>query len=304
MDWLNYHHLLYFWTVAREGTIARAGEKLHLGQPAISTQLRRLEQSLGQKLFQKSGRKLELTEQGRMVYRYADEIFTLGRELLDTAKGRPVGGPLKLVVGIVDNLPKLIAKRLLEPALRLPENVRLICREDSLDQLLSQLALNSVDIILSDAPVTSTMKVRAFNHLLGESSVSILGTKELAKKYRRGFPGSLNGAPILLPTRLSSLRRELDRWLDASDLHPIIRAEFDDSALLKVFGQAGEGLFPAPTVIEAEVRQQYQVEVVGRIDSIREQFYAISGERKLKHPAVVAITEAARQEIFRQSVTT
>lgn len=304
MDWLNYHHLLYFWTVAREGTSARAGEKLHLGQPAISTQLRRLEQSLGQKLFQKSGRKLELTEQGRMVYRYADEIFTLGRELLDTAKGRPVGGPLKLVVGIVDILPKLIAKRLLEPALRLPENVRLICLEDSLDHLLSQLALNSVDLILSDAPVTSTMKVRAFNHLLGESSVSILGTKELAKKYRRGFPGSLNGAPILLPTRLSSLRRELDRWLDASDLRPIIRAEFDDSALLKVFGQAGEGLFPVPTVIEAEVRQQYQVEVVGRIDSIREQFYAISGERKLKHPAVVAITEAARQKIFRQSVTT
>ncbi len=299
MDWLNYHHLLYFWTVAREGTIARAGEKLHLGQPAISTQLRRLEQSLGQKLFQKSGRKLELTEQGRMVYRYADEIFTLGRELLDTAKGRPVGGPLKLVVGIVEALPKLIAKRLLEPALRLPETVRLICLEDSLDHLLSELALNSVDLILSDAPVTSTMKVRAFNHLLGESSVSILGTKELAKKYRRGFPGSLNGAPILLPTRLSSLRRELDRWLDASDLRPLIRAEFDDSALLKVFGQAGEGLFPVPTVIEAEVRQQYQVEVVGRIDSIREQFYAISGERKLKHPAVVAITETARQEIFR-----
>ena len=182
--------------------------------------------------------------------------------------------------------------------------MRLICLEDSLDRLLSQLALNSVDLILSDAPVTSTMKVRAFNHLLGESSVSILGTKELAKKYRRGFPGSLNGAPILLPTRLSSLRRELDRWLDASDLRPIIRAEFDDSALLKVFGQAGEGLFPVPTVIEAEVRQQYQVEVVGRIDSIREQFYAISGERKLKHPAVVAITEAARQKIFRQSVTT
>ncbi len=299
MDWLNYHHLLYFWTVAREGTIARAGEKLHLGQPAISTQLRRLEKSLGHKLFQKSGRKLELTEQGRMVYRYADEIFTLGRELLDTAKGRPVGGPLKLVVGIVEAMPKLIAKRLLEPALRLPENVRLICLEDSLERLLSELALHSVDIILSDAPVTSTMKVRAFNHILGESSVSILGTKELAKKYRRGFPGSLNGAPMLLPTRLSSLRRELDRWLDAKGIRPIIRAEFDDSALLKVFGQAGEGLFPAPTVIEAEVRQHYQVEVVGRIDSIREQFYAISGERKLKHPAVVAITETARQEVFR-----
>ena len=299
MDWLNYHHLLYFWTVAREGTIARAGEKLHLGQPAISTQLRRLEKSLGHKLFQKSGRKLELTEQGRMVYRYADEIFTLGRELLDTAQGRPVGGPLKLVVGIVEAMPKLIAKRLLEPALRLPENVRLICLEDSLERLLSELALHSVDIILSDAPVTSTMKVRAFNHILGESSVSILGTKELAKKYRRGFPGSLNGAPMLLPTRLSSLRRELDRWLDAKGIRPIIRAEFDDSALLKVFGQAGEGLFPAPTVIEAEVRQHYQVEVVGRIDSIREQFYAISGERKLKHPAVVAITETARQEVFR-----
>lgn len=299
MDWLNYHHLLYFWTVAREGTIARAGEKLHLGQPAISTQLRRLEESLGQKLFQKSGRKLELTEQGRTIYRYADEIFTLGRELLDTAKGRPVGGPVKLVVGVVDALSKLIAKRLLEPALRLPEQVRLICLEDPLERLLSELALHSVDIILSDAPVTSTMKVRAFNHLLGESTVTILGTKDLAQKYRRRFPESLNGAPVLLPTRRSSLRREFDRWLDTNGIRPIVRAEFDDSALLKVFGQAGEGLFPAPTVIETEVRQQYDVEVVGRIDSIREQFYAISGERKLKHPAVVAITETAREKIFR-----
>ncbi len=300
MDWLNYHHLLYFWTVAREGTIARAGEKLHLGQPAISTQLRQLEQSLGQKLFQKSGRNLELTETGRMVYRYADEIFSLGRELTDTLKGRPTGQPMRFVVGIVDVVPKLIAKRLLEPALQLPDPLRLICYENSLERLLSELALHNVDLVLSDAPVTGAMKVRAFNHLLGESTIAVFGTKELGRKYRKGFPKSLNGAPFLFQGRASSVRRSLETWFDSHDLHPQIRAEFDDSALLKVFGQAGEGLFAAPFVMKDEICRQHEVELVGEIPGVREHFYAISAERRLKHPAVVAISESAREDIFKR----
>ena len=298
MDWLNYHHLLYFWTVAREGTISRAGEKLHLGQPAISSQLKQLEQSLGQKLFQKSGRNLELTETGRMVYRYADEIFSLGREMVDSVKGRPTGKPVRFVVGIVDVLPKLIAKRLLEPALLLPDPLRLVCIEDSLEKLLSELALHNVDIVLSDTPVTGAMRVRAFNHLLGESPIAVFGTKELAHKYRKGFPKSLDGAPFLLHGRASSVRRSLETWFDAHDLHPLIRAEFDDSALLKVFGQAGEGLFAAPFVIKDEICRQHEVELVGEIPGVREHFYAISAERRLKHPAVLAISATAREDVF------
>ena len=298
MDWLNYHHLLYFWTVAREGTIARAGEKLHLGQPAISSQLKQLESSLGIKLFQKSGRNLELTETGRMVYRYADEIFSLGRELTDTLKGRPTGQPMRFVVGIVDVLPKLIAKRLLEPALQLPDPLRLICFEDSLERLLSELALHNVDLVLSDTPVTGAMKVRAFNHLLGESTIAVFGTKELARKYRKDFPKSLDGAPFLMQGRSSAVRRSLETWLDSQHLRPLIRAEFDDSALMKVFGQAGEGLFAAPFVMKDEIFRQHEVELVGEIPSVREHFYAISAERRIKHPAVLAISESARDDIF------
>lgn len=298
MDWLNYHHLLYFWTVVREGTIARAGEKLHLGQPAISTQLRRLEKSLGVKLFQKSGRNLEPTETGRMVYRYADEIFSLGRELTDTINGRPTGKPVRFVVGIVGVVPKLIAKRLLEPALQLPDPLRLICFEDSLDRLLSELALHNLDIVLSDSPVTGAMKVRAYNHPLGESTVAVFGTKELARKYRKGFPKSLDGAPFLLQGRASALRRLLETWFDSNGLRPLIRGEFDDSALLKVFGQAGEGLFASPSVIQDEICRQHEVEVLGELPSLHEHFYAISAERRLKHPAVVAISESARNQVF------
>lgn len=298
MDWLNYHHLLYFWTVAREGTIARASEKLHLGQPAISTQLKQLESSLDVKLFQKSGRNLELTETGRTVYRYADEIFSLGRELTDTLKGRPTGKPVRFVVGIVDVVPKLVAKRLLEPALQLPEPLRLVCIEDSLERLLSDLALHNLDIVLSDSPVTGAMKIRAFNHLLGESPISVFGTRDLARKYRRGFPKSLDGAPFLMHGRASSVRRLLETWLDSHDLHPLIRAEFDDSALLKVFGQAGEGLFVSPAVIQDEICRQHEVELVGEIPTIREHFYAISAERRLKHPAVVAISDSAHRNLF------
>ena len=298
MDWLNYHHLLYFWMVAREGTILRAAEKLHIGQPAISTQLRSLEESLGQKLFQKSGRTLQLTETGKTVFRYADEIFSLGREMIDTLKGHPVGKPVRFVVGIVNVMPKLMARRLLEPALRLSDDLRLVCVEDTLEQLLSELILHNVDIVLSDTPVTAAFKVRAYNHALGDSAVGLFATKELARRCRKGFPESLNGAPVLLPARSSALRRSIDSWLESKDLHPRIRAEFDDTALMKAFGQTGEGLFPGGLVIQDEICRQYEVELVGEMEGVREHFFAISAERKIKHPAVLAIARTARSDQF------
>ncbi len=296
MEWLNYHHLLYFWVVAKEGTIAAACEKLMLAQPTISAQIRALETALGQKLFRRSGRYLVMTETGRMVYQYADEIFSLGRELTDTLKGRPTGSPVRFNVGVADVLPKLVAHQLLEPALNLPERVRLVCYESTQTELLAKLAIHELDLVLSDSPIGPGVQVRAFNHVLGECGVSIFGTRDLADSYRRRFPTSLDGAPFLLPTSTTALRRELEHWFDAEDIRPAVVGEFDDSALLKVFGQAGAGLFAAPDVIEKEIRRQYGVRVIGRVESMKERFYAISVERKVKHPAVVAIADAARKK--------
>lgn len=298
MEWVNYHHLLYFWVVAREGGLVPAGKVLRLSHPTLSAQIHSLEDRLGEKLFAKSGRKLELTEMGRVVFRYADEIFTLGREMLDTVKGRATGRALRLDVGVVDVVPKLVVRRLLHPALGLSEKVHLVCYEDSFDKLLSDLALHSLDIVISDSPVPPGSSVRAFNHLLGESSVSFFGTKELVKKYKRGFPGSLNGAPVLLPLENTTLRRALNQWFDRHEIKPHVVAEFEDSALLKVFGADGEGLFPGSAVVENEVMSQYGVQLLGRIDEVKERFYAISAERRLKHPAVVAVSDAARQSLF------
>ncbi len=298
MEWLNYHHLLYFWVVAKEGTIAAACEELMLAQPTISAQIRALENALGEKLFRRSGRYLVLTETGRVVYQYADEIFSLGRELTDTLKGRPTGSPVRFNVGVADVLPKLVAHRLLEPALSLPEKVRLVCYESTQAELLAKLAIHELDLVLSESPIGPDVQVRAFNHLLGECGISIFGPKALADSYRRRFPASLDGAPFLLPTVATALRRELEHWFDAEDIRPAVVGEFDDSALLKVFGQAGAGLFAAPDVIEKEVRRQYGVRVIGRVKAVRERFYAISVERKVKHPAVIAIAHAARNKLF------
>lgn len=298
MEWLNYHHLLYFWVVAKEGTIAAACKELNLAQPTISAQLRTLERSLGEKLFTRVGRNLALTETGHVVYRYADDIFSLGRDLLDTVKGRPTGRPIRFNVGVADVLPKLVAYRLLEPALHLSEQVQLVCHEGSPAELLTRLATYDLDLVLSDSPIGPGVKVRAFSHLLGECGVSIFGTKELAAKYRRRFPKSLDGAPFIIPTANTALRRALEHWFDSEDIRPSVSGEFEDSALLKVFGQAGVGLFCSPTVIEKEVQRQYSVKVVGRLESVRERFYAISVEKKVKHPAVLAIADEARQKLF------
>jgi LysR family transcriptional regulator, transcriptional activator of nhaA len=298
MEWVNYHHLLYFWAVAREGGLVAAGKLLGLSHPTLSAQIHTLEDQLGEKLFTKVGRKLALTDAGRVAFRYADEIFSLGRELVDTVRGRSTGQPLRLDVGIADAVPKLVVRRLLQPALGLTESVRLVCYEDAHERLLAALSLNSVDIVISDAPVPPGSSVRAFNHLLGETGVTFFGTRSLARVYRRGFPASLNGAPMLLPLENLTLRRALNQWFDRHGIEPRIVAEFEDGALLKVFGGDGAGVFTAPTVVEREVIRQYGVSVIGRAPQVRERFYAISVERRLKNPAVVAICDAARLEVF------
>lgn len=295
MEWLNYHHLLYFWTVARLGTIARASQELRLAQPTISGQIRALEDQLGEKLFQRAGRNLVLTEIGRMVYGYADDIFSIGRDLMDTLKDRPTGRPVRFQVGVADEVTKIIAYRLLEPALRLADPVQIVCRDGAADRLLTELATHALDLVIADTPISPTVKVKAFSHPLGESSVTVFGTAKLAVPRRKGFPKSLEGAPFLLPTAGKTLRRTLDHWFDQHAIRPRIVAEVDDSALLTTFGQAGAGLFVAPTVIEKEVMRQYGVVSVGRLDAVRERYFAISVERRLKHPAVMAISEAANQ---------
>ncbi len=298
MEWLNYHHLLYFWMVAKEGSIVRASKELHLAHPTISGQIRRLEEVLGEKLFVRRGRDLALTDVGQLAFRYANDIFALGGELLDAVKGRS-DQPIRLVVGVSDVLAKSIVHRILEPALRLGEPVRLVCREDrSMDAFMADLGVHAVDVVLTDAPAGTSTSVRVFSHLLGECGAVALASPAVAKTLRRGFPASLNGAPFLLPAATSTLRRALDAWFDERDIRPKVVAEFDDAALATVLGEAGLGVFVVPEVVEQEIRRRYDVRLVGRIDGLRQRFYAISVERKIRHPAVAAICEAARKHIF------
>jgi LysR family transcriptional activator of nhaA len=297
---LNYRHLLYFWSVARLGTLARAARELHVSQPAISAQLRKLERSLGEKLFERSGRTLQLTEAGRLVFRYADEIFALGRELTDAVRGEAGARPLELRVGVTDVVPKAVSYRLLSAALQLAEPVRLHIREDRPERLVAELATHQLDLVLSDAPIASGTAVRAFEHVLGECGVTVFGTEPHVSAYRAGFPAALDGAPWLLPTTDSTLRRSLDRWFVDHGIRPTVVAEIEDSALLKSFGQAGAGVFAIASAVEAEIQRKYGVEVIGRTSEIRERFLAISVERRIRHPAVVAVTDLARRELFGQ----
>ena len=299
MDWLNYHHLLYFWQVAHEGSITRASEKLHLTPQTISSQLHDLEESLGEKLFVRRGRSLELTETGRDVVRYADEIFSLGRELLDSI-GRVERGPhLRINIGVADVLPKHIVEYLIDPVFRLKPPVRAVVHEDKTERLLAEIAVQAFDVVLTDAPMPSKYKVQAFNHLLGACDVTLLATGDLAKQYRKNFPDSLQRAPFLLPTMDTELRSSLDRWFDEQGIRPSIVSEFADNALLVEFGEEGYGIFAVPSVIEDLVRRQHHVVRVGRIADIEMRFYAISVEKKIKHPAVSEIFESARQELFK-----
>lgn len=298
MEWLNYHHLLYFWTAAKEGSITAAAKVLNLSQPALSTQIHQLEESLGERLFEKSGRGLRLTAVGRLAFRYADEIFALGREFQHELKGRPTGRALRLVVGIPDVLPKLMVHRLLRPALELPEPLRLSCREAALPQLLQALQAHEVDIVLSDVPCTPLTGPRAFNHLLGECGVELFGAPVLLERHPGPFPDGLNGAPFLLPSEGHALRRSLDAWFERHALRPVIAGDFDDSALLKTFGAEGLGFFAAPAAVGEEVVRVYGVRRLASMDGIKERIFAVSAERKLIHPAVLAILKAAKEEVF------
>jgi LysR family transcriptional regulator, transcriptional activator of nhaA len=297
VDWLNYHHLLYFWTVARMGGVARASEELRLTQATVSAQLKSLEQALGEKLLRKAGRNLALTDTGKLVFRYADEIFSLGQEMMGTLQGRPEGRLARLTVGVADVVPKLVAYQLIEPALRLKDVYRVVCREGTNAELLPALAAHDIDVVLTDAPAEAGINVKAFHHLLGECDVLLFASTKLARKYRRGFPHSLDGAPFLLPTRNTISRRSLDQWFDHEKIQPKIIAEFEDNALLMAFGQHGVGIFVAPSVIRNEVERKYAVQVIGAVGNVRERFFAVSLDRKLRHPAVVAISEAARARL-------
>jgi LysR family transcriptional activator of nhaA len=299
MEWLNYHHLLYFWTVVREGSVSKAAEKLRLSQPTISAQVRMLEQSIGERLFLRRGRTQLLTDVGRTVYRYADEIFGLGRELLETLDGRPPGRVMPLTIGVANAVPKLIVHRLLRPAIEQPATIRLICREDNAEQLVAQLASYALVVVIASAPAPAHLPMKVFNHLLGESTISLVAPAPLAARLRRRFPASLNQAPLLVPTTNSPLRRALDEWFDEERITPRIVGEFEDSALMQVFGQAAGCVFPAPSAIATDVSRFHGVRAIGRLNDVRERYYVISPERRLKHPGVLAITSVARDQLFK-----
>lgn len=298
MRLINYKHLHYFWMVAKAGSIARACEQLHLTPQTISGQLSQFEDVLGEKLFSRVGRRLELTNRGSVVLSYADEIFSLGQELEDVLRQQPTERMLQFRVGVSDSVHKTIASRLIEPALRLGDPISIICREGKVTNLLGELALHHLDIVIADCPMSPKIDVRAFSHLLGECGLTFFATKELALKHLGEFPQCLNRAPFLLPGDDVSIRSKLLRWFETNHLHPRITGEFDDAALMKAFGQMGIGVFTAPSSITKEVQKQYGVVAIGSTRDVTEKYYAISVERKLTHPAVVAISESARLDLF------
>ena len=295
---MNYKHLYYFWTVAKAGSITRASEQLHLTPQTISGQLSLFENVLGETLFDRSRRRFALTDAGRTVLGYAEEIFSLGKELEEVLHHRPGGRPLQFRVGVSDAVPKALAYKLIEPALRATEKSRIVCREGKVAGLMAELAIHQLDIVIADSPMPPRIDVKAFNHLLGECGLTFFATSRLAKEFLGDFPQRLNGAPLLLPGDDVAVRPKLIRWFDQNRIRPRIAGEFDDGALMAAFGQAGAGIFSAPSAIAEQIREQYGVEIIGATGEITESFYAISVERRLSHPAVVAISEAARQELF------
>ncbi len=289
MHWLNYHHLLYFWRVATLGSISAAAEELRLQQPTISTQLAALEKTLGKKLFERKGRRLTLTEDGHLALRYAEEIFSTGRELIDLMNNRPIGRPLQCSVGVVDVVPKLIAYKLLDPVFEFPKPVRLQCHEGKASVLLTLLATHKLDLVISDNPIPSDINVRAFNHLMGETRVGLFCKANVANRLRRGFPDSLEGQNMLLPLPTSVLRRTIDQWLEDRNIRPVIVGEFDDGALMKSFGEGGCGIFPASMAIAKEIEQRYRVKLLASIPDIVERFYAISPARRIRNPIIDSV---------------
>jgi LysR family transcriptional activator of nhaA len=301
MEWLNYHHLRYFWVAAKEGSLKKAAEKLHVSQPSISEQIKELEEALGEALFRRSGRSNVLTDAGQVVLRYAEEIFGLGAELMSAVKQRPGVQSLRLYVGVADAIPKLVANDILKPVLAMAQTVHIICREGKMEDLLEQLAAHRLDIVLADEPASSSLKFKAFTHLLGESGVCFCAAPKLAARLRRGFPASLQNAPALLPTENTALRRSLEKWFQQRQIRPRVIAEFEDAALMKVMAVDEKGFAPLPTVVAEEALARYGLQKIGATQECKEQFYAITAERKIVHPAAVAITENAQKQLFPRS---
>jgi LysR family transcriptional activator of nhaA len=290
MEWLNYHHLRYFWTAAKEGSLARAAAKLHVSQPSISEQIRELEDALGEKLFRREGRTNKLTDAGQVVFGYADEIFNLGRELLHAVKQRPGARTLRLNVGVADSFPKLVTNEILKPVFAMPQAVHVVCREGKIEDMLAQLAAHRLDVVLSDEPAPSSANFKVFSHSLGESCVTLCAETKLAAKLKRDFPNSLNDAPALLPAENTALRRSLETWFRAQNVKPNIVAEFDDLALMKVMAAEGRGFIAVPTVALKEAVTRYHFRSLGQATSCRVPFHAITAERRIVHPAVSLIT--------------
>jgi LysR family transcriptional activator of nhaA len=298
MPSLNYHHLLYFWMVAKEGTIARAAEVLDLAQPTISGQVKALEAALGERLFARSGRTLKLTEAGELVFRYADEIFGLGREMMAALQGRPTGQPHRLMVGISDAVPKVITHRILSPALEMSPPINLVCKEMPPEQLITELTTQALDLVLSDQPVSGMTDIKTYNHLLGETTISFFAPPGLLEPPAGVFPQLLEATPFLMPAAGSPLRRSLEVWFERHGVRPRVVGEFEDSALMKEFGRNGAGVFPGPSAVENVIMQEQGVHVVGRTREITERFYAITAERRVEPPALPVIIETARARIF------
>jgi LysR family transcriptional activator of nhaA len=293
---LNYKQLFYFWNVATAGGIRRAAERMHLTPQTLSGQIGELERDLGVKLFVRAGRRLEITEAGKLALARADEIFQIGNELTETLQTSPPEEALPFRVGLADSVPKSIAFRLLAPAFKLSTPIRLFCHRDKLENLFAELAIHKLELVIADRQLPAGLGVKAFNHPLGNCSITFFGVPDLARRYRPDFPRSLEGAPMLMPT--GSARGVLDRWFAEHGIHPHVVGEFDDTALLKTFGQAGLGLFPAPSVMKEEVRRLYDVDLVGEAGDVDVRYFAISAERRLTHPAVMAVSEHARQNLF------
>jgi LysR family transcriptional activator of nhaA len=299
MEWLNYHHLRYFWVVAKEGSLKKAAEKLHVSQPSMSEQIKELEEALGEALFRRSGRSNVLTDAGQIAFRYAEEIFSRGAELANAIRQRPGVQSLRLHVGVADAVPKLVTNEILKPVLAMPQTVHVICREGKMEDLLAQLAAHQLDIVLSDEPPSSSVKFRVFSQLLGESGITFCAAGKLAESLRKGFPESLHNAPALLPAENTAMRRSLEKWFRDKQIHPRVIAEFEDGALMKVMGAEGKGFIPVPTVVLHEALTRYRFKVIGAAENCRDQFYAITAERRITHPAVVLMTRSSQNLLAR-----
>jgi LysR family transcriptional activator of nhaA len=300
MEWLNYHHLLYFWAVAKEGGLRKAAEKLRVSEPSISAQIRLLEAELGDKLFSRKGRTLVLTEMGQFALGYAEEIFSLGSEFIAAVRRQEPSGKraLRFTIGVEDSFSKLLTYEVLKPVFQMAPRVQLVCREGKAEELVAQLAIHRLDAVLADEPATGGLKFKVFSRLLGKGTVSVCAPRRIAGALRDGFPQSLHQAPALLPTPNTSLRRSLDEWFNAAKIQPRIVAEFEDGALMKVAAANGEGFIAVPTVTVSECVTRFRLAEVGRLERCSDYFFLITGERRITHPAVLRISEHARTLAF------